>query len=94
MPIKIVGTLLFVGIVLAGLYFFLDRSDQAVPGKDTSQISKEQINVAVTFYPLQQFAAGIVGDMGRVNAVVPAGMEPHDYEPSMADIRRDRKSVV
>lgn len=87
MPIKIVGTLLFVGIVLGGLYFFLDRSDQTVPGKDTSQISKERINVVATFYPLQQLAAGIVGDMGEVSAIVPAGMEPHDYEPSIGDIK-------
>lgn len=88
MPIKLFGTLLFVAIVLGGLYFFLDRSDQTVPGKDTSQISKEQINVVATFYPLQQLAAGIVGDMGQVNAVVPAGMEPHDYEPSIGDIKK------
>lgn len=87
MPIKLIASLVAVGVVLGGMYFFLDRSDHAVPGKDTSQMPKEQINVVATFYPLQQLAAGIVGEMGEVTAVVPAGVEPHDYEPSMADIR-------
>jgi zinc transport system substrate-binding protein len=45
-----------------------------------------QMLVIATFYPLYEFTARIGG--GRVDArsLVPAGVEPHDYEPTPKDV--------
>lgn len=42
--------------------------------------------VYASFYPMYDFAAKIGGDRARVVNMVPAGMEPHDWEPAAADI--------
>lgn len=52
-----------------------------------SETHSQAIKVIATFYPLQQLALPVVGDRGTVTVIVPSGMEPHDYEPSLSDIR-------
>jgi len=42
----------------------------------------QQISVATTFYPLAFLAHEIGGDLVSVLQVTPAGVEPHDFEPS------------
>ncbi len=42
--------------------------------------------VVATFYPLQEFAQRIGGERVQVRTLVPAGAEPHDYEPRPQDI--------
>lgn len=44
------------------------------------------VRVAATFYPLAEFARAVGGERVVVTTVVPAGTEPHDYEPSPEDI--------
>lgn len=78
MILVLVGILLVVGA--GGLMRKKSHSDQVKNGE-------EEIKIVATFYPLQQFALPILGDKGRVRIVVPAGIEPHDYEPTLSDIR-------
>lgn len=62
-------------IVLAGAWLFIARP---------SQKEKEQgkINIVASFYPLA-YIATVVGDgFVSVENLVPAGTEPHDFEPS------------
>ena len=42
--------------------------------------------VVTSFYPMQYLAERIVGDKMAVENLVPAGIEPHDWEPSPQDI--------
>lgn len=46
----------------------------------------EKIKVVATFYPMYDFAKEVVGDEGEVSLLIPAGTEPHDYEPSAKDM--------
>ena len=39
-----------------------------------------------SFYPMYDFAQKIGGDKVTVTNMVPAGTEPHDWEPSTTDI--------
>lgn len=41
-----------------------------------------EMQITATFYPLAEFARQIGGDKAQVKTMVPAGMEPHDYEPT------------
>jgi len=48
----------------------------------------DTIRVVTTFYPMYDFAKNVVGDAGDVQLLIPAGTEPHDYEPSAKDIAK------
>lgn len=54
--------------------------------EETLGVGENELEVAVTFYPLEAFARAVGGDAVTVKSVVPAGVEPHDYEPSPQNI--------
>lgn len=59
------------------------KSNQAATkGKD------EKLQIVATFYPMYDFTKNIVGDAGDVSLLIPAGSEPHDYEPSAKDMAK------
>ena len=81
---KIIIAVLTSLMMLAGIFFWQSA-------RDTSSIVPEQepekkISIVATFYPLQDFAESVGGDAVRVRSIVPAGVEPHDYEPTPQDI--------
>jgi zinc transport system substrate-binding protein len=41
--------------------------------------------IVATFFPLAQATQAVVGDTATVISLVPAGSEPHDYEPTPSD---------
>jgi zinc transport system substrate-binding protein len=45
-----------------------------------------KLAVAASFYPLYEFARRVGGDHAEVRNLVPAGAEPHDYEPTPRDV--------
>ena len=46
----------------------------------------KRLNVITSFYPMYDFAKKIGGEYVDVTNLVPAGTEPHDWEPSTSDI--------
>jgi zinc transport system substrate-binding protein len=54
-------------------------------GPETGE-TPETLLVYASFYPMYDFAAKIGGDRVRVVNMVPAGTEPHDWEPAAADV--------
>lgn len=46
----------------------------------------EKLTVYASFYPMYDFASKVGGDKVNVVNMVPAGMEPHDWEPAASDI--------
>jgi zinc transport system substrate-binding protein len=55
---------------------------------------QEKITVVASFYPLYEFASRVVGDRAEVSSLVPAGAEPHDWEPTAEDVSRGRAADV
>ncbi|NJD77238.1 MAG: zinc ABC transporter substrate-binding protein [Candidatus Methanoperedens sp.] len=53
-----------------------------------------KINVVTTFYPLYEFSQRIGGDKAAVSVLVPAGVEPHDWEPGPKDIIRIQSADI
>lgn len=76
----IIGLLLTVGIFTLTACGQTNEQDKA--GKS------DKIKVVTTFYPMYDFAKNVVGDAGDVQLLIPAGTEPHDYEPSAKDIAK------
>src|SRR3990170_4409955 len=50
--------------------------------------------VVASFYPLYEFARQVAGDRAEVVALVPAGVEPHDWEPSPQDVARMGRAML
>ncbi len=52
----------------------------------TSSVPENKLKVYTSFYPMYDFAKKVGGDKIEVTNLVPAGMEPHDWEPTTKDI--------
>jgi zinc transport system substrate-binding protein len=50
--------------------------------------------VVASFYPLYEFSRQVAGDRAEVSSMVPAGVEPHDWEPAPQDVARLEKAQV
>lgn len=74
-------------IVLAGFIFF-------VAWRTPRAEESGKIKVVASFYPLAFFAEQIGRDQATVTNITPAGAEPHDYEPTAADIARIEQSNI
>ncbi|MDF2887332.1 MAG: periplasmic solute binding protein [Lacrimispora sp.] len=53
-----------------------------------------KLSVMASFYPMYDFAVKIGGDKVNVTNMVPAGTEPHDWEPATKDITSLEKADV
>lgn len=63
------------------------------PAQQNSEVQGKIIVVA-SFYPLYEFASRVGGDMAEVSSLVPAGIEPHDWEPTAQDRLRVQSSDI
>lgn len=64
------------------------QEDQQVEGQTEAPVVEEakQLLIYTSMYPLYDFAKKIAGDKAEVINLVPAGAEPHDFEPTARDI--------
>ena len=53
-----------------------------------------KLKVAVSFYPMYDFASKIGADQIDLINLVPSGTEPHDWEPSASDLTNLEKADV
>jgi zinc transport system substrate-binding protein len=64
----------FVMVLVLVMWIGLPKAD--------NPLLTETVSVVTTIYPLQDFARQVGGDYVEVSNVVPAGGEPHDFEPT------------
>ncbi len=77
--------MLAISIVIPLTAFTLWFSDQS---KITSLADEKQIKVLVSFYPLYEFTNEIGKEGIEVSIIVPTGIEPHDWEPTIQDLQK------
>ncbi|MEX0764246.1 MAG: zinc ABC transporter substrate-binding protein [Nitrosopumilaceae archaeon] len=77
--------ILAISIVIPLTAFMLSFSDQS---KTTSLAEEKQIKVLVSFYPLYEFTKEISKERIDVSIITPAGIEPHDWEPTIQDLQK------
>jgi zinc transport system substrate-binding protein len=71
--------------VMLALLALAGCAPEAPPGKPL---------VVATIYPLWEFARQVGGDRAHVVSLVPAGVEPHDWEPAPRDVSQVRRAAV
>lgn len=72
----------FIAVVALGLLGACSNSNDAKVSNDKDR----KLEIVTTFYPMYDFTKNIVGDEANVKLMIPAGSEPHDYEPSAKDM--------
>ena len=55
---------------------------------DFKKNESEKIFTVTSFYPLFDFTKNVGGDKVDVSLLVPMGVEPHDWEPSIQDLQK------
>ena len=55
--------------------------------QQTSDSADGKLKIYTSIYPLYDFTQKVAGDKAEVVNLVPAGVEPHDWEPSTTDIK-------
>lgn len=68
-------------LLSAGLMLMLPAGAQSSEGT-------RRLRIGVTLHPYYSYVANIVGDRAEVVPVIPAGFNPHAYEPRAEDIKR------
>ncbi len=78
-----------VALLFAGGYALFKKSE-----KNATLHNDGKLQVVTSFYPLYFFAQQIGGDRADVTNIVPAGAEPHDYEPTSQDMATMERSQL
>jgi zinc transport system substrate-binding protein len=76
--------LIVIAVVLGGLFWWSGQERSGNPPAESG--TEKKLSVVATFYPLEEFARAVGGDTVSVTGIVPAGSEPHEYEPTPQDI--------
>ena len=67
----------------------------AVFSSDSNQFKKtneSKLQVMASFYPLREFSQNVGKEKVDVKLLVPVGIEPHDWEPTIKDVQQMQKS--
>ena len=78
--VRKLGSILLAMAVGTGLMTGCTGLDNQVENQE------DKLQVYTSIYPLYDFATKVGGDKVNVVNLVPAGIEPHDYEPSARNI--------
>ncbi len=75
----VVGGLLILAIIVSGC---MSSTQSSI---DTRK-NGGKLGVIASFYPMYDFAKNVGGDQIDVKSLIPAGVEPHEYDPTPSDI--------
>lgn len=56
-------------------------------GSNVGFQEEDKLSVVTTIYPVYDFACNVAGDKAEIINLVPAGVEPHDFELSTGDMQ-------
>ncbi len=80
-------SILLIGVLVLSLLAGCGTTQKpSVPDANNNQTQNKKLSVYTSFYPMYDFATKIGGDKIEAVTMVPAGIEPHDWEPTAADI--------
>jgi len=65
-------------------FYVMSDSEESFP----TFSERTRLNILTSFYPLYEFATIVGGDKVDVQVLVPSGVEPHDWEPTIKDIQK------
>src|SRR5262245_44741270 len=82
-----------VAVALAGAVLAATACERA-PGAAPAPAAPPRPLIVASFYPLYEFARQVAGERAEVTMLVPAGVEPHEWEPSPQDVARLQRAAL
>ena len=79
------AAILAIAVVIPISSAYVWNSDQSL-GLATADSS--EVSVIVSFYPLYEFTKQIGQDRVNVSMLIPPGIEPHDWEPTVSELQK------
>lgn len=76
---KLAAIILVLGVMLAGCI---------TQGQATAQGTNASLQVVASFYPMYDFARNVGGGRVQATTLIPAGVEPHNFEATPSEIAR------
>ena len=61
--------------------------NSAVNSGSSASTKLDKIKVIASFYPIFEFVKKVGGDRVEVSSLIPVGIEPHDYEPTIQQVQ-------
>ncbi len=86
MSSQVTATIVAILVIIPLLSIGLWNSESPIVIEKAEGQSK--ITAITSFYPLYEFTKEIGGDKVDVSLLVPQGVEPHDWEPTIRDIQK------
>ena len=80
------GVFMMKKLIAAAVSVLLLLGAAGCAGKSAPAVSDGKLKVYASFYAMYDFSKKVGGDRADVVNLVPAGTEPHDWEPSTTDI--------
>ncbi|WP_339278111.1 metal ABC transporter substrate-binding protein [Paenibacillus sp. FSL W8-0426] len=65
-----------------------DNAASSTAEASTDDAAQKKLEIKTSFYPMYEFTRHVAGDLANVENLVPAGMEPHDWEPTAQDMAK------
>lgn len=92
--ISILGSILLLGAALLLSGCGNNAANTQNQSSESTSGSVKKLTVYTSFYPMYDFTKKIGGDKINLTNLVPAGTEPHDWEPTPSDIANLEKADV
>jgi zinc transport system substrate-binding protein len=61
---------------------------------ESTVLQSPKLTVIASFFPIYEFAKHVGGDRVNVMTLIPAGIEPHDYEPTIQQLHEAENADV
>lgn len=65
-----------------------DNAASSTTEASTDDAAQKKLEIKTSFYPMYEFTRHVAGNLANVENLVPAGMEPHDWEPTAQDMAK------
>lgn len=75
-----------VAVIVPLAVIAVTQNNAAPAGEDAAAGNQKVIKVIASFFPLYDFARNVGGDRVEVTSMIPVGVEPHDWEPTIRQV--------
>jgi zinc transport system substrate-binding protein len=81
-------------LILTFVFLLIGMGLWNIRPKEKPLVNDKRISVVTSIYPLFFFAGEVGKDKIRLTNLTPAGVEPHDYEPTAKDMIEVHKAIL
>ncbi len=91
--LPLIAVIFIVAVFLVLGRSFLTFERNKIPS-DFQKIESEKIKIVTTLFPFYDFASAVAGDKAEVTLLLPAGVDPHSFEPKPSDITKINQADI